>query len=100
MKYSREMEVSHADQLKWIDVSHVSSRNSPMESLENWQQRRSTLRETRKLAARDHAFRSATIGSTRAARRAGIADASSATRPSISTATASMIGSHGLTPNN
>ena len=95
MKYSREMELLHADQLKCIDVSHVSSRNSP-----HWQQRRSTLQETRKLAARDHAFRSATIGSTRAARRAGIADASSATRPSISTATASMIGSHGLTPNN
>ena len=34
MKYSREMELLHADQLKCIDVSQVSSRNSPMESLE------------------------------------------------------------------
>lgn len=42
-----------------------------------------------------HPFRNATIGSTPAARRAGIADASSAARPSISAASASMIGSHG-----
>jgi hypothetical protein len=48
----------------------------------------------------DYVFRSATIGCTPAARRAGIADASSAAKLSTSTATASIIGSHGLTPNN
>ena len=47
----------------------------------------------------DHSFRKATIGSTPAARRAGIADASSAARPSRSVVSVSMIGSHGLTPN-
>src|SRR5512133_2791695 len=31
--------------------AHVSRENSFMESLENWQQRRSTVEETRKLAA-------------------------------------------------
>jgi hypothetical protein len=46
----------------------------------------------------DHPFRNATIGSTPAARRAGITDASSAATPSINAANASMIGSHGLTP--
>lgn len=46
----------------------------------------------------DHPFRSATIGSTPAARRAGIADASSAATPSISAANRSMTGSQNLTP--
>ena len=47
----------------------------------------------------DHSFRSATMGSTPAARRAGITDASSAAKSSISAASASMKGFHGLTPN-
>ena len=47
----------------------------------------------------DHSFRSAVIGSTPAARRAGIAVASSAAMPSISDASASMPGSQGFTPN-
>jgi hypothetical protein len=46
----------------------------------------------------DHPFLNATIGSTPAARRAGIADASSAARPSISAASANITGSHGFTP--
>jgi hypothetical protein len=50
------------------------------------------------VAIPDHPFRNATIGSTPAARRAGMADASSAAKPSISAANASMTGSHGLTP--
>src|SRR5579885_2350050 len=49
---------------------------------------------------RDHAFRKATIGSTPAARRAGIADANIAARPSTNTARASITGSHGFTPYN
>ncbi len=53
----------------------------------------------RYLAFSGHSFRSATMGSTPAARRAGIADASSAARPSIRAASASITGSHGLTPN-
>lgn len=46
-----------------------------------------------------HSFRSATTGSTPAARRAGISDASSAAKASIKTASASLTGFHGLTPN-
>jgi len=46
-----------------------------------------------------HSFLSASIGSTPAARHAGTADATSAASTSISAANASMIGSHGLTPN-
>jgi hypothetical protein len=48
----------------------------------------------------DQAFLSATMGSTCAARRAGINDASSAAKLMMMTAKDSMIGSHGLTPNN
>ena len=47
----------------------------------------------------DYSLRSATIGSTLAARRAGINDAEAAT-PSSTVASVSMTGSHGLTPNN
>jgi hypothetical protein len=45
-----------------------------------------------------YSLRNATIGSTPAARRAGINDASSAAMPSRSVADASITGSHGLTP--
>jgi hypothetical protein len=48
--------------------------------------------------ASDHSFRRATMGSTLAARRAGTADASSAAKASVSTASVSMTGSHGFTP--
>jgi hypothetical protein len=48
----------------------------------------------------DYSFRSATIGCTPAARRAGINDASSAARANSSVATVSITGSQGLTPNN
>jgi hypothetical protein len=47
----------------------------------------------------DYSLRSATIGSTLAARRAGIRDAKTAVKASSSVADVSMIGSHGLTPN-
>jgi len=46
----------------------------------------------------NHSFRKATIGSTPAARRAGITDASSPARPSNSVADVSIMGSHGFTP--
>jgi AraC-like DNA-binding protein len=46
-----------------------------------------------------HSFRSATIGSTPAARVAGITDANSAATHSSTIANVSMTGSHGLTPN-
>ncbi len=45
----------------------------------------------------DYSLRSATIGSTLAARRAGINEAAT---PSSTVASVSMTGSHGLTPNN
>jgi hypothetical protein len=48
----------------------------------------------------DYSLRSATIGSTLAARRAGITVASSAATPSSTVDSASMTGSQGLTPNN
>jgi hypothetical protein len=47
----------------------------------------------------DYSLRRATIGSTPAARRAGITDASRAASASSSVATASITGSQGLTPN-
>jgi len=47
----------------------------------------------------DHSLRRATMGSTPAARRAGTTDASSAAKVSDSTANASMMGFHGVTPN-
>jgi predicted nucleic acid-binding protein len=46
----------------------------------------------------DYSFRSATIGCTPAARRAGINDASSAARASSSVADVSITGSQGFTP--
>jgi hypothetical protein len=45
-------------------------------------------------------MRSATMGSTPAARRAGSADASNAASPNANVAEASMTGSQGLTLNN
>jgi len=45
-----------------------------------------------------YSVRSATIGSTPAARHAGIAEATSAATPSSNAATAIMTGSHGCTP--
>jgi len=47
----------------------------------------------------DYSLRSATIGSTLAARRAGTNDANIAVRARSRVAEVSMIGSHGLTPN-
>ena|SRR5437763_4905208 len=47
----------------------------------------------------DYSFRSATIGSTPAARRAGITDASTAAIASNNVANTSMTGSQGFTPN-
>jgi hypothetical protein len=47
-----------------------------------------------------HSFRRATMGSTPAARCAGTTDARRAAEASTSTATMSMIGFHGVTPNN
>jgi hypothetical protein len=47
----------------------------------------------------DYSFRSATIGSTPAARRAGMTDASNAASASSSVAIDSITGSQGLTPN-
>jgi hypothetical protein len=46
-----------------------------------------------------YSFRSATMGSTPAARHAGITDASTAANASSSVANTSMTGSHGFTPN-
>ncbi len=46
-----------------------------------------------------HSLRSAIIGSTLAARRAGINDATKAVRTSSAVAIVSITGSHGLTPN-
>ena len=46
-----------------------------------------------------HSVRSAVIGSTRAARQAGIMDATKAPRPSTNVAIVSITGSHGCTPN-
>ena len=48
----------------------------------------------------DYSFLRATIGSTPAARRAGITDARTAANASSSVAKMSMIGSQGFTPNN
>ena len=59
----------------------------------------SVLRRNEGLADLDYWFRNATIGSTPAARRAGTTDASSAAKASVSTASASMIGFQGVTPN-
>jgi hypothetical protein len=53
----------------------------------------------RQCLSTDYSFRSATIGSTPAARRAGITDASTAANASSSVANTSMTGSHGFTPN-
>jgi hypothetical protein len=47
-----------------------------------------------------YSFRSATIGSTPAAREAGITEANSAATQSSNVASASLTGSQGLTPNN
>ena len=66
----------------------------------------SAKRESRKIkqisraVVSAHALRSATIGSTPAARRAGTTVATSAATASNTVAAASMAGSHGCTPNN
>lgn len=48
----------------------------------------------------DYSFRSAIIGSTPAAREAGITEANSAATPSSNVASVNVTGSQGLTPNN
>ena len=82
-------------------LSWVSSRvtDKPGNGSFTAQGRPSVLRRNEGLAVLDYWFRSATIGSTPAARRAGTSDASSAAKASVSTASASMIGFHGVTPN-
>jgi hypothetical protein len=62
----------------------------------NNQERELNIRSGQRI---DYSLRNATIGSTLAARRAGINDANTAVKASSTVAKVSMIGSHGLTPN-
>ena len=82
---------------------HLNRRIAPVRRLKSTQRVSSVLIAGRMAKSpagtvARHPVRNASIGSIPAARRAGIAAASNAAKPSTSVASNSMIGSHALTP--
>jgi hypothetical protein len=102
------LELRNVEQFATGELSRQCSRAPPIRVVEfahqllgpasDGERSRSTHNAEYSSATPAHPLRSATIGSTPAARRAGIAEASSAATASSTAASRSMTGSQNLTP--